>query len=450
MSSLGFDRKTLTRKRTLEDYHETVTKRDIAAERAGADDWLGARDEDGWTPGSPQPFVNTKYQLAGGMDTPGLVQQHAADLGSEYVDAGYRRSLGDVGRNGFGNSRGWREQDSMSYFPAIQDDMGHESDARGRYSDRSPDQRGEGWSKAAIQVVGGVVGKVWEFCKTSGAVFRGFQAGNGVGYKVNMEPSITFEAVPENESSFWHEKGKMSNIYDRESTPLPGRFPEDDFLPNYMDHPSPEYSPPQPAKRRQVSRNTTDELARNWVVVPETQVTTPSKPQPRAPSRFSMPTASSASRRVVANTSSYRPASRPASRAGFNRQRSGLQTTSSRFSQAGSPALNSTSRASFASPRSPGALSGSKIPRAATPSGSPVRNSFGGSVASGAGSLKTESPAAKEAKKWAAVKRKEEREQDESIRRLDAQLKAMIREAKEALGTKIEVEIDDDLELRSG
>ena len=55
--------------------------------------------------------------------------------------------------------------------------------------------------------------------------------------------------------------------------------------------------------------------------------------------------------------------------------------------------------------------------------------------------MKVESPAAREASRWAALKKKEEREADQSLRRLDAQLKAMIREGKEALGTKIEVEI---------
>ncbi len=63
---------------------------------------------------------------------------------------------------------------------------------------------------------------------------------------------------------------------------------------------------------------------------------------------------------------------------------------------------------------------------------------------SGSGGIKPDSPAAVEAKRWAALKRKEEREQDESIKRLDAQLKAMIREGREALGTKIEVDIDVD------
>ncbi|KUJ06509.1 uncharacterized protein LY89DRAFT_542607, partial [Mollisia scopiformis] len=93
--------------------------------------------------------------------------------------------------------------------------------------------------------------------------------------------------------------------------------------------------------------------------------------------------------------------------------------------------------ASYASPRSP-QNSGSKIPRR---TGSPLGHTRNGGGSMGAN---TESPAAKEAKRWAALKRKEEREADESIRRLDAQLKAMIREGKEALGTKIEVELDEE------
>jgi hypothetical protein len=40
---------------------------------------------------------------------------------------------------------------------------------------------------------------------------------------------------------------------------------------------------------------------------------------------------------------------------------------------------------------------------------------------------------------------KEEREQDESIPRLDRQFKHLIREGKGAMGTKIEVEIEDEV-----
>jgi hypothetical protein len=43
--------------------------------------------------------------------------------------------------------------------------------------------------------------------------------------------------------------------------------------------------------------------------------------------------------------------------------------------------------------------------------------------------------------------RKEEMEQDQSMRRLNAQLQAMIRQGKEALGTKIEIDEVDEQEL---
>ena len=52
--------------------------------------------------------------------------------------------------------------------------------------------------------------------------------------------------------------------------------------------------------------------------------------------------------------------------------------------------------------------------------------------------------AAKEAQKWAAVKKREDLEADITMRRMDKQLKDLIRQGKEALGTKIEVEIEDD------
>jgi len=56
--------------------------------------------------------------------------------------------------------------------------------------------------------------------------------------------------------------------------------------------------------------------------------------------------------------------------------------------------------------------------------------------------LAVDSPAAREALKWKERKMREEREADESLRRLDRQLKAMIREGKEALGTKVEVDFE--------
>jgi hypothetical protein len=381
-------------------------------------------DTPGADPGSPMPFVNTRYMLAGGMDTPTLKRAEEEELGqSMHSDIGYRRELsGDDKVKGL---FGEEEESSYQMFPPLDTDR---QSSRSRASRSSNSSRlsagGEKWAKTALEVVGGVVGKVWEFCKTS--AFRGFHAGGGNKYTVTNTSATHFQIDISERESYW-ESGKITTEwgFERESTPLPGRFPEEQFIPDYMDRATPEGTPPRPAKRRQVSRsNTGDEITKNWVVVPP-PVSTPSKPQqprPTPAARYSMPTASSATRRNLAS----RPASRASAATGTAPRRPMLQH---RVSHAGSPALQSNQGASFASPRSPGA---SKIPRA-SPS---LRNT--------PTIIKTESPAAKEAQKWAALKRKEEREADESIRRLDAQLKAMIKEGKEALGTKIEVDFEDE------
>lgn len=423
-----------TRKRNLEEYNSgTTTPRNDGYRGV---DYSGMEDAaEGWIPGSPQPFVNTRYQLAGGMDTPSLAAAHALE-GNEYGDIGCRKSLGDSERPSMFNAEG------VSYFP--DEPAWRERNGRARLSqgyNGSP--RGEGWSKAAIQVANVVVGKVWEFCKNSSAVFKGFQAGGGTRYKINpLEADAQFETV---ERNLWEEKDG-----ERDSTPLPGQYPNEDleYIPDYMDRATPDNTPPRPTKRRQISANYTlaenkDEITKNWVVVPPPPpppairtITTPTRPQLKGPSRYSMPTASSASRRAIANSA----AQRPASRAGFGApatRRPALTSQASRVSHAGSPALTGGHGASYASPRSP-QNSASKIPRRTS---SPLGHTRNGGGSKGGNA---DSPTAKEAKRWATLKRKEEREADESIRRLDAQLKAMIREGKEALGTKIEVELDDE------
>ena len=360
------------------------------------------------TPGSPMSFVNTRYLVKGGMDTPSLAVEQAHE--SEYSDITYRKSLSGNEQRVFGEP---------SYFPLEQ--LEHESNGRPRV----PQYHSPGWNipKTALEVVGGVVGKVWEFCKTS--AFRGFHAGGGKGYTITSANTATNFQVRE-EDSFWEtEKTPTWGLGDRESTPVPGQFPQDlDFIPDYMDHPSDaEATPPRPSKRRQISGNNGEEIGKNWVVVPPTATQSPSRIPTRGPARYTLPTTSSASRRSTTG----RPASRAGGAAGMGGRR-----PVSRISHAGSPALQSNRGASFAPSRSPAA--NSKLPRASTPTGASRINN---------GVVK-DSPAAIEAQRWAAVKKKEEREADESIRRLDRQLKAMIREGKEALGTKIEVEIDDD------
>ncbi|CAG8974198.1 hypothetical protein HYALB_00007361 [Hymenoscyphus albidus] len=366
-------------------------------------------------PGSPPPLAHTRYVLAGGMDTPTMKAAQLALPGNgDYMDAGYRRSLGREEKRMLGTPQ-YSDLDDSTYLQA--DGLGRDANGRGR-GWISPGNGG--WGRTAAQVVGGVVEKVWEFCKYGGAAFRGFHAGGGKGYTVHQAgPVLTYEP---DESNFWQQNEKSTWGPPDCGTPLPGQFPDES--PNFG-YSRPERDDP-PAKRRQVSRsNTQDELAKNWVVVaPQIDRAARSNPPLRSQPSYTLPTASSTTRRPLTSSG------RPASRAGFTAARRPLVT---RVSHAGSPALTPNRGASFASPRS---SPGSKIPRPTSTSMTPSKARKG-----------FDSPAAKEAQRWAALRKKEERDADESIRRLDEQLKAMIREGKEALGTKIEVEMEDDVDL---
>lgn len=379
------------------------------------DDWEKENNgyAEDWVPASPKPFVNTRYQLAGGMDSPTLAA-HAQEDERVYVDTGYRRSLSDMEepKGQVDTRRGlFGESEGSNYFA-----LEREANGRGR---GYPDKRSSGWGKGAYSVVGAVVGKAWDFCRAGATLFTGFKAGGGQAY--NDFGSVARFNTMENEHNWESEKQDVV-FGDREATPVPGRFPEDDFIPDYMDSVIPDDSPVRPSKRRQVSGGFRDEeIAKNWVVVQNP----PSRPAPPQIHNRVLPRPSA--QPVLAPRRTIVPASRPASRAGFSS--SARRSIAPRVSHAGSPALSSNRGASFASPRSP--APSSRIPRA-----SPMRD---------VKRTHQESPAESEARQWRALKKREEREADESIRRLDAQLKAMIREGKEALGTKVEV-LDDDLE----
>lgn len=397
-----------TKKRTLNDYNDVQPPRMM-------DDWEKEHTQqaENWIPSSPKPFVNTRYQLAGGMDTPTL-SVNAQEDERAYPEPGYRRSLSDMEESNGQVNNTWKDEGS-SYFA-----LDREANGRGR---GYPAQRGNGWGKGAYSVVGAVVGKAIDFCMAGAGLFTGFRAGGGQAYKVSDMGSVSrFEAV-ENEQNW--ESEKQGNFFgERQGTPVPGRFPEDDFIPDYLDNPTPDDSPVRPSKRRQVSGGFRDEeIAKNWVVVPNP----PARPTPPPAQTRALPRPTI--RPNLVSRHSVTQTSRPASRAGFGPSR---RSVAPRGSHAGSPALTPNRGASFAplaAPRSP-AHSSSRIPRA-----SPMRESHS--------QRRPETPVDIETRQWASMRKREEKEADESIRRLDAQLKAMIREAKEALGTKVEV-LDED------
>lgn len=170
-----------------------------------------------------------------------------------------------------------------------------------------------------------------------------------------------------------------------EKSLVPGCFPEEDFIADYMSQNH--TTPPRAAKRIQRGKGMSGGTSASWVLV--SRETSPSRLACRK-----IPPSNTSARRPIPKLGRrpILPASRP------------LLT-----SYAGSPGLHSDRSASFASPRSP------------------------------VTSPKHESPLSAEVERQAARIRKREMEDDANLKRFNQQLKAMIKEGKEALGTKFEV-----------
>lgn len=289
---------------------------------------------------SPLPFVNTRYELAGGSD----LQEDECDYNFDGRREGLQR-------------RGRQDCERATYnLPSVP------TDANGRL--RSPNRsKGNGF-------LSNVISKVWEFA--TGTLFRGFGAGGGE----------TFPTQSKVEAA----RVRYENTHDEYSqmaTPVPGCYPAEDFMEAHYSL-SPNQTSPRPAKRRQIGN---EEGVDKWVIVPEAGSTSAQRISCRIP--------------------------RPSLPQGHTTRRSVYSSRVSAVSHFGSPSLP----ASFASPRS-----FHSRPRGST----------------------THSPASIEARNWAAKKQKEDEETDESIRRFNAKLQAMIKEGQEALGTKIDYEDGDE------
>jgi hypothetical protein len=313
-----------------------------------------------------------------------------------------------------------------------------------------------GWSRFALETIGGVVGKVWDFC-TVGA-FRGFYAGGGRGYDV--DPGLV-------RGNTWCNEHDIPTLPD-----LPGGFPDPDYAQYTAQSRTPDSTPPPAAKRRQVSNNVAnDELRRNWVLVDEPA----SKPR---------------------NLGSTQTQRKPQTRPQLNRRISkpigrlsntGLTHESARpVSHAGTATLTNRQPASYASPRSPAVLdrpaTPSRLPVASRPRSSSTatpprlsqqpsqipspsphsarghrRTHSAASTASGnlgqitrrqssAHELVEESSPRLDARARNMVARRmiQEQETDARINDFNSRLMDMIREGREALGTSIEVDVCDD------
>ncbi|KAI9751037.1 MAG: hypothetical protein M1835_001279 [Candelina submexicana] len=333
---------------------------------------------------SPASFVNTRYLLAGGLDTPTIAasaEYEKEDSRLTPLGAGYRRQWSGSG------SKHAHELQGDSYFPTTPSALAQERNGRSRPR-VSPNRSREGWGRVVYSVVGGVAGKVWEFCRAG--AFRGFHAGGGTRYL--MRSPCQYQQDVGSSWQIVEEKRPLSWPVTRSPTPVPGQFPIEDYIPDYM---SQDHTPPRAAKRIQREKGT-GELRHSWVMVPPSDRPDSREISPSRKSARKVPVASSAGRKAAVGLKHGKRPVLPASRPSMG-------------SHAGSPAMLSTRPASYASPRSP------------------------------TSAYKKASPVSIEAQRYAAKLRRGEKETDASMRKLNQQLKLMIREGKEALGSKVEV-----------
>ncbi|KAL8691842.1 MAG: hypothetical protein Q9218_003020 [Villophora microphyllina] len=332
---------------------------------------------------SPAPFVNTQYRLAGGLDTPTAALTTSLELNDR------DGILPGLALRGGTRSRP-RGISSGEYFPIVpyHADL---REANGRPRLYTAHQSHDGWGRTIYNVIG-AAGKVWHFCKNG--AFKGFYAGKGPGYALPtpMDPA-------NDEALQWHDMDEKAPLDDRRDGPvsIPGRFPEEDFIEDYMslDHNG---TPPRAAKKIQRSKGE-GRMRESWVMVDRAQTS----------SREGSPVRLSGRKLPASSASGQRPVTSNGRKTVSSSQRPSLT------SYAGSPGMRLDRPASFASPRSP------------------------------LTSPKRESPSNVEMQRHAARIRRREMEEDANLKRFNHQLKAMIRQGKEALRTTVEITDENDV-----
>lgn len=260
-------------------------------------------------------------------------------------------------------------------------------------------------------LVGGVAGKLFQFCTVP---FRGFQAGNGAKYGLSSQQDIPTSLGLENDPAVFHFSGAVQQVG-------PIEFPPEGYGVRSIESVQDQH--PRTSKRQRT--------ADNWVVVgnngdTDSEPSTPRLSERRipdsriSPSHIPRPKPQAG----VSPSSLKRPSLIPVSR----------RTTMDRKNFLSSPRTrqHSYSRQSYSSP---------------TKSEDNVTNKPKSSL--------PKSPLPKESQRLINKVRREELEEDARMRRMSSQMSAMLKEAREALGSKFEVneygdDEDMDLDLDAG
>ncbi|KAI8931291.1 hypothetical protein NX059_011635 [Plenodomus lindquistii] len=320
---------------------------------------------------SPPPLAHDRYELArGGMDDTSRTSRQNGDY-DDYFQLQKQRGSWSVPPTPYGGAVKRPAEDEMMATP----------------------NGGKSWS--IMGLVGGVAGKLFQFCTVP---FRGFQAGSGPKYKVDSQHEIAAKLGLHDGPSVFQFTGAVQQM-------TPSDSPADDYGVRSLD--SVQDERPRMAKRLRT--------ADSWVVVgnngeTKSRPSTPRLAERRIPDHRISPShiPRPISRAGTSTPSAKRPSLIPVSR------RSTMDRTS--FLSSPHTRQRSYSRQSYGSPIAPE---------------DPAKNRK---------SPFSKSPLPQESQRLINRVRQEELEEDARMRRMSSQMSAMLKEAQEALGSKFNVD----------
>ena len=348
---------------------------------------------------SPATLVNTDYRIAGGLDTPSAEKLREEEQTPLEFDKFLRPN------------RYTRPTQPINdgYFPQTPSSTCLMS--RKRPCSSSPRRTRSGLVHTVWTFTGDVAGKVFNFCWNT--AFHGFHAGGGQGYHLSLgTPTVTsgLALKPKGEEDVFD-----AEYRGRGSTPIPGDFPDDNFIEDYMSRPQSHQVEDTPTQFNDARDRSS--LSGTWVMVDE-----PFDDRDKSPARKrARPSTANMYARPMSRGSlpvSVRPRMPPKSSA------SGASYASARGT---SPAIHSPSR--------PQSSEGSTKHHKRSQS-SMAQNRQSDLSAS------VSTPKSPEVIRFEKKLKKKDLKQDKSIARLNQQMQDMIREGQQALGARVEV-VDD-------
>lgn len=404
-------------------------------------------------PMSPSPLANSDYRLAGGLDTPSASLERGLDeMAQSEAEKDYRLNrytTTNTSRTSFSTSEklecsmGYESTQSMTGFGMSNAGKSRRKRARPTTpsTERSNSVTGWGIRSTAWALTGGLAGRVFNFCINT--AFRGFGAGGGDSYQFDIgTPDMDMMDGSTRNDVFSSEYQRRNN--------LPGGFPRDlgGFVDDYMEDSIiknrwAERTPTGSNSYQNIGSGDGSFLKSDWHIVEP--VSCADSGDERSPVRkksrasvaggFRRPdsraSTTATSMKVTATGASY----------ASPRSRSSTGLTNHRTVSSGSVNVVRRSRTSIASPRrAQSSYSGST--NVERPSSAQQFYTPGQSMSVHADN--TNHGMSPEIMTYKRKIKQREKAEDENLRRLNAQLRDMIKQGKEALGSKVEILDDED------